>query len=115
MIDKILSALISAGVSALISGIGVYYLHAFLSQRAEANDAARKKRREERQKCAVLDARWKHAVGRVLFWLKDSADKGREHANGYMDEAFQELNTVESETKSFEQTVLAEHNDENRA
>ena len=40
MIDAVKSALISGVVSALISGIGIYYLHAYLDGRRRESEQA---------------------------------------------------------------------------
>ena len=50
MIEALKSALISGVVSALISGIGIYYLHAYLDGRRLESEQAAAKRREERRK-----------------------------------------------------------------
>jgi hypothetical protein len=113
--DRLTAALISCAVSALISGVGVFYLQSYIRARAEEGKAEKLRRRDERQRSDILNSQWRHAVGRVLFWLRDCADKGRDHANGYLPAAFDEFNAVEARQKEFEQQMLAEHNDENRS
>lgn len=111
--SAIAAALISGMVSAVISGIGVFFLQSYLKVKAEESSRVRQKRRMERQKKYVLDDNWQHSVGRVLFWIKDSLDKGREHANGNLDSAYEDFTSAEIEKKSFERQMLAEHNEEN--
>lgn len=107
------TALISGMVSALVSGVGVFFLQSYIKSKAQESTAAREKRRKDRQTKYVLDDNWQHAVGRVLFWMKDSLDKGREHANGNLDSAYAEFTDAEIEKKNFERQMLAERADEN--
>lgn len=114
MIEALKSALISGIVSALISGIGIYYLHAYLDGRRRESEQAAAQRRAERRKADVLEAERRHAAGRLLFWLHDAVTKGREHANGDLKQAYDDYSEAEEKQKRFEQELLAEHHDENR-
>jgi hypothetical protein len=50
----------------------------------------------------------------MLFWLHDAVIKGKDHANGDLENAFDYYNQVEEEQKTFERELLAEHQDQNR-
>ena len=114
MIEAIKTAAISCAVSALISGVGVFYLQHYLeSKRRESEELART-RRQQRRKADVLESRRRRAAGRMFFWMHDALVKGVEHANGDLEKAFSDYNEVEEEQKAFEQELLAEHQEENR-
>ena len=114
MIELIKAALISAMVSALVSGVGVFYLQRYLDAKRQESEALATKRRTERRKADVFEVRRRRAVGRLLFWMYDALTKGVDHANGDLKKAFEDYNEVEEEQKSFEQELLAEHQEENR-
>ena len=114
MIDALRNAALSAIVSALITGIGVYYLHLYIDGRRKESDERAKKRRDERRKADVLEQQRRHAAGRCLFWLHDAAVKGKEHANGNLEQAFNDYSAAENAQKAYERELLAEHADENR-
>lgn len=113
--ELLTQALISAMVSAAVSGIGVYYLQRYLEERRKKSEEEAKRRRIERRKSDVLEARRRRATGRLFFWLHDAVVKGVEHANGDLQRAFDDYNDVEAEQKAFEQELLAAHQDENRS
>ena len=114
MIDVLKSALVSGLVSALISGIGIYYLHVYLDGKRKESEQAAAQRRAERRKADVLESQRRRATGRMFFWLHDAVVKGKDHANGDLEKAFDDNNRIEEEQKRFEQELLAEHHDENR-
>lgn len=115
MIELVKSALVSSLVSVLISGIGIYYLHAYLDGKRKESEQAAAQRRSERRKAEVLESRRRRATGRMFFWLHDAIVKGKEHANGDLERAYEDYNRIEEEQKQFEQELLAEHHDENRS
>ena len=102
-------------VSALISGIGIYYLHVYLDGKRKESEQAAAQRRSERRKSDVLESQRRRATGRMFFWLHDAIVKGREHANGDLERAYEDYNEAEEKQKCFEQELLAEHHDENRS
>ena len=114
MLELLKNAMVSGLVSALISGVGIYYLHAYMDGKRRESEQAAARRREERREADALEARRRHATGRLLFWMHDAIVKGREHANGDLEKAYEEYNAIEDEQKRFEQKLLAEHRDENR-
>lgn len=114
MVDAFSSAAISAATSALISGIGIYYLQSFLNTKRRESEEQAARRRSERRKAEVLESRRRRAAGRMFFWLHYAAVKGAEAANGDLEKAFSDYNEVEEEQKAFEQELLAAHQDENR-
>ena len=114
MADLIKEALMSAMISALVSGVGVYYLHRYLDTKREESEAQAAKRRAERRKADVLESRRRRAAGRMFFWLHYAVVRGPEAANGDLEKAFADYNEVEEEQKAFEQELLAAHQDENR-
>lgn len=114
MWDSLINALISALVSAIITGCGVYYLHIYLDNRRKESEARAVKRREERRRADVLEQQRRHAEGRCIFWFHDAITKGVEHANGDLEKAYQVYSAAENAQKTYEQELLAEHQDENR-
>lgn len=114
MIDLVKSALVSCLCSALITGCGVYYLHSYLDSKHKESERRAAIRQEERRKAEVLESKRRRAAGRMLFWLHDAVIKGKDHANGDLENAFDYYNQVEEEQKTFERELLAEHQDQNR-
>ena len=114
MIETLKTALVSALVSALISGVGIYYLHAYLDGKRRESEQAASQRRAERRKADVLESQRRRATGRMFFWLHDAVVKGKDHANGDLERAYEDYNRIEEEQKRFEQEMLAEHQDRNR-
>ena len=51
----------------------------------------------------------------MFFWLHDAIVKGKDHANGDLERAYEDYNEAEEKQKRFEQELLAEHHDENRS
>lgn len=115
MIELVKAASVSALVSALVSGICLYYLHVYLDNKRKESQERADRRRAERRKADVLESRRRRATGRLFFWLHDAVVKGKEHANGDLEQAYRDYNMIEDEQKAFEQELLAEHQDENRA
>lgn len=113
MIDLIKAALTSAFVSFLVTGLGAYYLHAYLDGKRKEAEQRAEERRKQKRKADVLEARRRRALGRVLFWTHHALIKGVESANGDMEKAFAEYDKVEEEQKALEQEILAEYNDKN--
>ena len=114
MIETIQQAALSAAVSALVSGVGVFYLQRYLDTKRRESAERAAIRRTERRKADMLESRRRRAAGRMFFWLHDAVVKGVEHANGDLAKAMADYNKVEEEQKLFEQELLAEHQDENR-
>lgn len=114
MIEALKQAALSALVSALISGFGVYYLQRYLNDKHRESKERAAIRRAERRKADMLEARRRRAAGRLFFWLHDAVVKGPEHANGDLAKAMADYNKIEDEQKMFEHELLAEHQDENR-
>lgn len=115
MLEIAKSAAVSTLVSAFITGVGVFYLQRYLEARRRQSEEAAAKRRAQRRRADVLESRRRRAAGRLFFWLHYAAVKGIEQANGDLEKAFADYNAVEEEQKAFEQELLAEHQDENRA
>lgn len=113
MIEQIKSALISAVVSGLFSGVVLYYLRKYLDRRMENNEVKAIQRRKERRKLNILEQRYRRAVGRLLFWICDALMKGVEHANGDLKQARIDFNEAEDALKNYEQELLAARVDEN--
>lgn len=114
MIDTIKQAAVSAMVSALISGIGIYYLHTYLDTKRKESEEQAAQRRLERRKADVLESKRRRAAGRMFFWLHDAVVKGVDHANGDLAKAMADYCEIEDQQKAFEQELMAEQLDENR-
>ena len=114
MIEALRNAIISCLVSALITGIGLYYLRGYFDRKQNEREEQAAQRRRERRKADMLEARRRRAAGRMFFWMHYALVKGVDQANGDLEKAFHDYNEVEEEQKAFEQELLAEHQDENR-
>ena len=114
MIETLENAMVSVLVSALVSGVGVFYLQRYLDTKRRESEERAVQRRRERRKADLLESKRRRAAGRMFFWLHDAVVKGVEHANGDLEKAMEDYNTAEEEQKAFEQELLAEHQDENR-
>lgn len=114
MLELIKQALVSVLVSALVSGVGIFYLQRYLDAKRAESEAQAAKRREERRKTDMLEARRRRAAGRLFFWLHYAIVRGPDQANGDLEKSFADYNEVEEEQKAFEQELLAEHREENR-
>ena len=114
MTEAIKQVAISALVSGLFSGVGIFYLQRYIDAKRRESEEQAVQRRKERRKADVLEYKRRRAAGRMFFWLHDAVVKGVDHANGDLKKAMEEYNEVEEEQKAFEQELLAEHQDENR-
>ena len=114
MIETLKNAAVSVMVSAVISGIGVFYLQRYLDAKRRESEERAAQRRRERRRADLLESKRRRAAGRMFFWLHDAVVKGVEHANGDLEKAMDDYNAAEEEQKAFEQELLAEHQDENR-
>ena len=114
MIEAIRQAALSAAVSAVISGVGIFYLQRYLDAKRKESEERAAQRRKERRKADMLEAKRRRATGRLFFWMHYALIKGVDAANGDLEKAFADYNEAEEEQKAFEQELLAEHQDENR-
>lgn len=114
MIEAIQQALLSAAISALVSGVGIFYLQRYLDAKRKESEERAAQRRKERRKADMLEAKRRRAAGRMFFWLHYAAVRGVDAANGDLEKAFSDYNEAEEEQKAFEQELIAEHQDENR-
>ena len=114
MIEAVKNAAVSVLVSAMISGIGIYYLQRYLDDKHRESEDRARTRRAERQRADVLESKRRRAAGRLFFWLHYAATRGVDAANGDLTKAFEDYNAADNEQRAFEQELLAEHHDENR-
>lgn len=114
MIEAVKQAVVSVVVSALISGIGVFYLQRYLDAKHRESEQRAADRREARRRADLLEAKRRRAAGRLFFWLHFGLTRGAEAANGDLESAWKDYTAAEEEQKLFEQEQLAEHQDENR-
>lgn len=114
ILEAIKQAAVSAMVSALISGVGVFYLQRYLIDKHRESERKAAERREARRRADLLEAKRRRAAGRLLFWMHFGITRGKEAANGDLERAWQDYTAAEDAQKQFEQEQLAEHADENR-
>lgn len=114
MVEALKSMAASALVSALVSGVGVYYLQRYLDAKRRESEEKAAQRRRERRKADFLESKRRRAAGRLFFWMHYALVRGADQANGDLEKAFADYNEAEEEQKAFEQELLAEHHDENR-
>lgn len=114
MTEALKNTLLSALVSFLVSGIGLYYLRGYFDRKQKEREEQAAQRRRERRKADMLEARRRRAAGRLFFWIHYALVRGVDQANGDLEKSFHDYNEVEEEQKAFEQELLAEHQDENR-
>lgn len=106
----IISAVINFIISGLVLTLTVWYINKTLNNkenREKENTAIRKKKIQ-------LGERWKHSVGKLLFWLVEAAIDNKDTVKEHIEEAFCKLNEVEEEIKEYDYKILAEKQDENR-
>lgn len=114
ILESIKSAVVSALVSSVISGVGVFYLQRYLNDKHRESEQRAAGRREARRRADLLEAKRRRAAGRLFFWLHFGLIRGAEAANGDLESAWKDYTVAEEEQKLFEQEQLAEHQDENR-
>lgn len=114
ILEAMKSAAVSALVSSVISGIGVFYLQRYLNDKHRESEQRAAARRESRRKADILEVRRRRAAGRLLFWLHFGIVRGAEAANGDLESAWKDYIAAEEAQKQFEQEQLADHTDENR-
>ena len=114
MIDALKEALVSAVVSVLISGVGVFCLQRYIDTKRRESEERAAQRRKERRKADLLESKRRRATGRMFFWMHYALVRGVEVANGDLEKAFSDYNAAEEEQKAFEAELLAAHQDENR-
>lgn len=114
MIETIQQAALSASVSALISGIGVWLLQKYIETKRRESEERATQRRKERRKADLLETKRRRATGRMFFWMHYALVHGVERANGDLEKAFSDYNSAEEEQKAFEAELIAAHQDENR-
>ena len=114
MIEVAKEAAVSAMVSMLISGIGVYSLQRYIDTKRKETEERAAQRRKERRKADLLENKRRRATGRMFFWMHYALVHGVDRANGDLEKAFTDYNAAEEEQKAFEAELVAAHQDENR-
>lgn len=114
MIEAVKNAAVSVTVSAVISGLGVWYLQRYLDTKRRESEERAAQRRRERRRADLLESKRRRAAGRMFFWMHYAIVKGVDQANGDLEKAFVDYNAADDEQRAFEQELLAEHQDENR-
>lgn len=108
----ILRMILSGLISALISGIFIYYLRAWIDNKFNAAKREKDEKEKTRKKQAVAEMQRRHACGRLLFWLFTTVVKVARASNvdtANLTAAMTEYNTAETEQKNIEQQILAEY------
>ena len=100
------SALPGVVVSALISGVVLYYLRKYIDQKLEEEEQHRKKETQFRTQRSQLEQQRRRALGRLLFWLHRGVTQPP--PNGELEKAMGEFEAVEDELKALDQKILAE-------
>ena len=108
--DEFLAACLAAVpgvvVSALISGLLLYYIRAYIDNKLREDEEHRKKEQQLRLQRSQLEKKRCRAEGRLLFWLH-RAIVSPPH-NGELDKAMEDYQAVEDEQKALDQKILAE-------
>lgn len=100
------AALPGVVVSALVSGLVLYFLRGYIDRKLEEEEAHRKNETQLRTQRSQLEQKRRRALGRLLFWLH----RGVTHPppNGELEKAMSEFEAVEDELKALDQKILAE-------
>lgn len=114
MIEAAKEAAVSAIVSMLISGVGVFCLQKYIETKRKESEERAAQKRKERRKADLLENKRRRATGRMFFWIHYALVRGVEVANGDLERAFNDYNAAEEEQKAFEAELLAARQDENR-
>ena len=93
-------------VSALISGLVLYYIRAYIDNKLKEDEEHRKKETQLRTQRSQLEQQRRRALGRLLFWLHRGLTQPP--PNGELEKAMGEFETVEDELKTLDQKILAE-------
>lgn len=100
------SALPGAAASALISGLVLYYIRAYIDHKLKEDEEHREKETKLRTRRSQLEQQRRRALGRLLFWLHRGVTCPP--PNGELEKAMTEFEAVEDELKALDQKILAE-------
>ena len=100
------AALPGVAVSALISGVLLYYIRAYIDNKLKEDEEHRRKEQQLRLQRSQLEKKRCRAEGRLLFWIHHAITKPPH--NGELEEAMKEFEAVEDELKALDQKILAE-------
>ena len=93
-------------VSALISGLLLYYIRAYIDNKLKEDEEHRVKEQQLRLQRSQLEKKRCRAEGRLLFWLHRGVTNPP--SNGELEKAMKDFQTVEDELKALDQKILAE-------
>lgn len=108
--EAIVGIVISALISASVSGLLVYYIRRYIDGKIDGEQQDRAARDERRRKMNAAERKRRQAAGRLMFWLYHAVVKG-EH-NGELEEAMENYQTAEREQKAIDREILAEIEDD---
>ncbi len=95
-----------AAMSALVSGVLLYYLRSYIDHKLEEEEEQSRNENQLRTRRSQLEQQRRRALGRLLFWLHRGVTQPP--PNGELEKAMEEFEAVENELKTLDQKILAE-------
>lgn len=98
-------------IGAAIGAGGILSL--YIKSRLDRKEKEADQKKEYRQKKAQLEAEYRSAMGRFLFWLARGCERyykteGKDYWNGETQEAFEAVEKVEDKMKELDRAMLAQ-------
>ena len=92
-------------VSALASGLILYYIRSYIDHKLHEEEERQAKAQKLRIQRSQLEMQRRRALGSLLYWLHRGITKPP--PNGELEEAMREFNEVEKQQHELEQKMLA--------
>ena len=93
-------------VSALASGLIIYYIRSYIDHKLKEEDEKQAKIQQVKLERSRLEMRRRRALGKVLFWMHRGLTKPP--PNGELEEAMEQFSAIEAQQRELEQKLLAE-------
>jgi len=106
--DMIVSTLISAVISGVISIFVLGYLQHWFNGKLREVDANKQERDNVRKQKTIIEQKRKQAEGRLLFWLHHSIVT-KETSTADLDNAMKAYNDVEEQERQLNNEILSSY------
>ena len=105
--DGVRMAIPGIVASAVFSGIGVFLLQLYIKERLEEANAKRAEDSKIRRKQAQAVREWRHAIGRLLFWMHRAIVKPP--ANGELENAWALFQQTEDDLRGADNDIISDY------
>lgn len=114
MVETIITSLASALCG---GGLAMWLLQRWLNQKLTTAEKKKATKSEYLSKEYALEERYRHSVGRILFWMQRGMlllekEAGKTYWNGELAEAQKSFETVEAEMKELKNNMLASYHEQ---